>query len=152
MSVSFVPDEFVIPDQFDGQGFRLEPLGPQHNDRDHDAWMSSIDHIRSTPGFDGGGEWPVEMDLAANCSDLEMHARHFVNREGFTYSILDGDDVIGCVYIYPSNDAGHDAETRSWVTASRSEMDTVVYQSLSDWIATSWPFTDPCYAPRSGSQ
>jgi hypothetical protein len=152
VSVSFVPEEFVVPIRFEGPGFHLEPLGPQHNDRDHEAWMSSIDHIRSTPGFDGGGDWPVEMDLGANLSDLEMHARHFVDREGFTYSILDGDDVIGCVYIYPSKDPDYDAETRTWVTASRSELDTVVYRSLSDWISTSWPFKNPHYAPRASTQ
>jgi hypothetical protein len=34
-----------------GVGLRLEPLGPQHNQSDHAAWMSSIEHIRSTPGY-----------------------------------------------------------------------------------------------------
>ncbi len=152
MAEPFVQDDFVAPTRFNGPGFQLEPLGPQHNQRDYDAWMSSIDHIQSTPGFDQGGDWPVEMTLEANLSDLEMHARHFVAREGFTYSILDGDDVIGCVYIYPSKDTGRDAETRSWVRASRSEMDAVVYRSLSDWIATSWPFKDAYYAPRTTTQ
>ena len=33
---------------------------------------------------------------------MEMHYREFVERKSFTYSILDGDEVIGCVYIYPA--------------------------------------------------
>lgn len=46
MAQLFVPDDFVVPRGRVGRGFRLEPLGPQHNDADHRAWMSSIDHIR----------------------------------------------------------------------------------------------------------
>lgn len=88
------------------------------------------------------------MDLDANRSDLVGHATDFENREGFTYSILDGDEVIGCVYIYPSKDDGHDAGVSSWVRASRSEMDAVVYRSLTEWLAEAWPFENPEYAAR----
>ena len=87
MSSSFVPDDFVAPTSFEGPGFRLEPLGPQHNDRDHEAWMSSIAHIRATPGFPDG-DWPAPMSLQQNLDDLVRHARDFAARTGFTYSIL----------------------------------------------------------------
>ena len=83
----------------------LEPLGPQHNDRDYAAWTSSMDHIRATPGF-AGREWPREMTLDENRGDLERHERDFAARTGFTYTVKDpGDgDVVGCVYIYPLDD------------------------------------------------
>ena len=145
---SFVPEEFDVPIEFEGPGFRLEPLGPQHNERDHGAWMSSIDHIRSTPGFSPTGDWPTPMSLEANLSDLEGHARDFETRGGFTYSMLDGNDVIGCVYIYPSKESGHDASVSSWVRASRAAMDPDVYRSLSAWITDVWPFERPLYAVR----
>ena len=148
MGQPFVPDDFEVPLSVDGPGFRLEPLGPEHNERDHDAWMSSIDHIRATPGFEPPRGWPRPMDLDANRGDLVGHATDFENREGFTYSMLDGDDVIGCVYIYPSKDAGHDAGVSSWVRVSRSEMDAVVYRSLTEWLAEAWPFENPEYAAR----
>ena len=148
MARAFVPDDFEVPISFEGAGFRLEPLGPEHNERDHQAWMSSIDHIRSTPGFGPPRGWPQPMDLDANRSDLVGHATDFENREGFTYSILDGDDVIGCVYIYPSKDADHDAAVSSWVRESRSEMDVVVYQSLNTWLSEAWPFANPDCAER----
>jgi hypothetical protein len=61
--------------------------------------MSSIDHIRSTPGL-VDWDWPTPMSLEQNLGDLEHHARDFRERTGFTYSILDGDAVIGCLYIY----------------------------------------------------
>ena len=57
---SFVPADFEPPTEFTVGSFRLEPLGPQHNERDYAAWMSSIDHIRRSPGFPDGS-WPHEM-------------------------------------------------------------------------------------------
>ena len=92
MSDEFVPSTFDVPAGLAGRGFRLEPLGPEHNDRDYEAWMSSIDHIRATPGFGPTRGWPQPMDLDANRADLIGHARDFENRKGFTYSILDGDE------------------------------------------------------------
>ena len=147
MNPPFVPADFDPPRSFVGAGFRLEPLGAEHNERDHEAWMSSVDHIRATPGF-AGSDWPEPMSLEANLSDLVAHAEDFANRTGFTYSILDGDDVIGCVYIYPTKDPDHDAGVKSWVTASRADIDAVVWRDLSAWLADVWPFENPKYASR----
>jgi hypothetical protein len=44
-----VPDGFVVPPPLTTDQFRLEPLGPQHNEVDHAAWTTSIEHIRATP-------------------------------------------------------------------------------------------------------
>jgi hypothetical protein len=46
----------------------LEPLGPEHNEDDHEAWSSSIEHIRATPGF-LDGRWPSPMTLEENRAD-----------------------------------------------------------------------------------
>ena len=143
--MSLVADGFAVPLSFDGPGFRMEPLGPQHNERDHDAWMSSVDHIRETPDFPNG-TWPTAMTLESNLADLVRHANDFENRSGFTYSILDADDVIGCVYIYPSQTA--DASVSSWVRESRAEMDVVTWQAISTWLETDWPFTTIEYGAR----
>jgi hypothetical protein len=112
--------------------------------------MSSIDHIRSTPGFSEEEEpgWPVAMTLEANLEDLVRHANDFEERRGFTYSILDGDDVIGCIYIYPDRRWGHDALVSSWVRESRAELDTAVREALSTWIDEAWVFSNPHYAGR----
>ncbi len=143
--MSLVPDEFDVPLTFEGPGFRMEPLGPEHNERDHEAWMSSIDHIRSTPGFPDGS-WPTAMSLEANLADLERHANDFATRKGFTYSILDGDEVIGCLYIYPSKTA--DADVSSWVRASRAELDIVTWRAISSWLDAEWPFDTIDYDGR----
>ncbi len=148
MTSPFVPDSFEPPLALAGEGFRMEPLGPEHNERDHEAWMSSIEWIRSTPGYSPDGDWPAPMSLDSNLADLEMHERHFEERSGFTYSILDGHEVVGCLYIHPSDDPNHDASIRSWVRESRSEMDLPVHRSVLNWIDRSWPFECPQYARR----
>ena len=147
MTNSFVPDDFEVPREFAGPGLRLEPLGPEHNERDHEAWMSSVDHIRATPGFPDGN-WPSPMSLERNFADLVRHADDFAKRKGFTYSVLDGDDVIGCVYIYPTAEPGYDASVQSWVRESRAELDVVLWQSVTDWLAESWPFVNVEYGAR----
>lgn len=144
MTDPFVPHDFVVPERLEGPGFRLEPLGPEHNERDYEAWMSSVRHIRAIPAFSEGG-WPVEMSLEENRSDLIAHARDFEAREGFTYSILDGDDVIGCMYLYPSREAGHDANMKWWVTENRAEMAATVGPVLDEWLTAAWPFENPSH-------
>lgn len=146
MTDSFVPDAFQPPKSFEGPGFRLEPLGPEHNERDHEAWMSSIDHIHATPGE--WGDWPRPMTLEENMADMEMHAREFIERKSFTYSVLDEDDLIGCLYIYPDLDGSGDAYVSSWVRESRAEMDVVVWRSVTDWLESVWPFDTFRYAER----
>lgn len=148
MTEPFVPETFVVPTEFTGEGFRLEPLGPQHNERDHEAWMSSIEHIQATPGLEDW-DWPSPMSLEENLKDLEDHARDFRERAGFTYSILDGDEVIGCVYIYPPRAQEFDANVRSWVRVSRADLDEPIWRSLSAWLLTAWPFERLNYAARA---
>ena len=148
----FVPESFAVPAGMSTESFRLVPLGPEHNAADHAAWMSSIEHIRATPGF-ADHDWPPPegMTLAANLSDMEAHAREFEDRTGFTYTVLepDGDDVLGCVYIRPARDAEHDADVRSWVRASDAELDAPLHAAVARWLAERWPFERPDYAARN---
>ncbi|KAA3640935.1 MAG: N-acetyltransferase [Armatimonadetes bacterium] len=153
MEDSFVPSSFEVPRFYAWSGLHLEPLGAEHNGRDYEAWMSSIDHIRSTPGFSEQEKpnWPVSMTLESNLEDLVRHARDFEERKGFTYSILDGDDVIGCIYIYPDRAADYDAVISSWVTESRADSDATVREALSTWINALWPFSNAYYAGIGGT-
>jgi len=146
----FVPAEFDVPLGLETPQFVLEPLGPEHNERDYDAWTSSREHIHSTPGW-GDSRWPHEMTLDENRADLERHANDFRSRTGFTYTVLDprSRDVIGCVYIYPLADGEHDARALSWVRASRAELDGPLWRAVSDWLASDWPLDGVEYAPRT---
>jgi RimJ/RimL family protein N-acetyltransferase len=146
---AFVPAQFDVPRDLLTERFRLEPLGPQHNEPDYEAWSSSVEHIRSTPGWEESS-WPDDRDLDANLGDLERHAQDFENRRGFTYTVLDSatEDVIGCVYIYPDKSGEHDARVLSWVRANRAEDDIELWRAVSDWLAADWPFERVDYAER----
>ena len=132
----------------------MEPLGPQHNEADHRAWTSSIDHIHAAPGF--SDRWPPVggLSLAENLRDLQRHADDFERRAGFTYTVLDdGERIIGCVYIYPSQSDSRVARVRSWVSANCAGLDLPVHDAVADWLATDWPFTDVQYRrPSQGSR
>jgi hypothetical protein len=142
----FVPDGFVPPTRLRTSQLVLEPLGVEHNEADYEAWTTSIDHIRATPGFTG--KWPRPLTLDENRADLQGHAEDFAARTGFTYTVLDPAtrDVVGCVYIYPADGGG--ARVRSWVRASRVELDRPLWQAVSAWLDEAWPFERVEYAPR----
>jgi len=146
----FVPRDFDVPRRLETPQFVLEPLGPEHNGQDYDAWTSSMGHIAATPGWEDSS-WPREMTLDENRTDLERHADDFRNRRGFTYTVLDpaSRDVIGCVYIYPLRDGDADARALSWVRASRAALDTALWRAVSGWLASDWPFGSVEYAPRA---
>ena len=148
----FVPTGFEPPLVLVSDHFRLEPLGPQHNEPDYDAWSSSVEHIRGTPGWETSS-WPDDRSLEDNLRDLQRHADDFEKRTGFTYTVLDRatGDVIGCVYIYPEQSGQHDASVRSWVRASRAELDVELWRAVTAWLADEWPFERVAYAERSGS-
>ena len=147
--MAFVPDDFAVPRELVTEQFRLEPLGPQHNADDYEAWTSSMEHIRATPGF-ADWSWPKEMTPEENLGDLRRHADDFARRAGFTYTVLarPGDRVVGCVYIYPVKDGEPGAaDVHSWVRADRAELDTPLHDAVSAWLAGTWPF-----AAHSGFQ
>ena len=135
LTLPFVPESFTVPAGLAGPAFRLVALGPEHNASDHAAWSASIAHIRATPGF-AGHDWPPVqgMSLDENRADLERHARDFADRAGFTYTVLapETDDVLGCVYIYPSRDA------RTTPTCARG-------------CARTWPSSTCRSTPRSAA-
>lgn len=140
---SFVPADFDPPTSLHTDRFHLEPLGPQHNEADRAAWMSSIEHIRSTPGYPDG-RWPPPegMSPEANLADLTRHAADFAARRGFTFTVLDpvDDDVIGCVYLYPTKSEDHDVVVQSWVRADHADLDRPLADAVARWLAAEWPW------------
>ncbi|WP_406207404.1 N-acetyltransferase [Kitasatospora sp. NBC_01560] len=145
-----VPAGFTVPRTLAAEGFRLEPLGEQHNTSDLLAWTSSIDHIHATPGWTG--TWPPGegMSPEQNLADLRRHAADFEARRSFAYTVLEspGDAVVGCVYIHPDRTDPSVTKVSSWVRADRAELDAVLYRTVSDWLAAEWPLGEIRYAPR----
>ena len=148
----FVPTDFVVPLELSGPGFRLVPLGPEHNSADHAAWSGSMEHIRATPGF-AGRPWPHETPAAQNLADLEQHAADFAARTGFTYTVLLPDPrtrqrcSAACTSTRPSRRRRRRRDpflgTRGSRRAARRP-----HAAVRDWLARDWPFTSVDYAPR----
>jgi hypothetical protein len=149
----FVPDDFVVPASLTTSCFQLEPLTERHNELDHAAWTSSLEHIHNTPGFSARG-WPTRMTLQENRLDLARHHRDFEARTGFTYAVFDthGSTYIGCVYFYPPRDDEHDVEVRSWVRGDLAELDQPLVEDIKSWLTACWPWKAPDYAPRPPHQ
>lgn len=145
-SATFVPHDFDPPTSLVTDRFVLEPLGPQHNEADRAAWMSSVEHIRATPGYPDGS-WPPSdgMTLERNLADLERHTDHFAARKGFTFTVLDpaDGDVIGCVYLYPASTQEYDVSVQSWVRADHADLDEPLADALVEWISADWPWARP---------
>ena len=145
--MTFVSARFEPPRRLATEQFVLEPLGPEHNEGDYEAWTSSIEHIRSTPGFEDQ-RWPREMTLEENRSDLERHAADFEAREGFTFTVRepDGGAIVGCVYIYPTNDGSSDASVQSWIRGDCAQLDGPLRATVREWLKRDWPFARVDYA------
>ena len=143
-----VPDDFDVPRVLQSARFRLEPLGPQHNAADLNAWTTSVDHIRATPGFEGRS-WPPDGGLSAegNLVDLVRHADEFDRRLAFAYTVLrpEDDDVIGCLYLDPGPRPGS-VDVRSWVRADIADLDPVLRREVRQWLTELWPFDEVVYA------
>jgi hypothetical protein len=148
--MALVPDGFVVPPPLRTEDFRLEPLGPRHNDADHAAWTTSIDHIRATPGF-LGRDWPgTALTPAENEGDLRRHEADFEQRTGFTYAVLSASsgNYLGCVYFYPPRSPEFDVDVRSWVRTEAAHLDEPLHDAVRRWLRESWPWRAPDYAER----
>jgi hypothetical protein len=82
------------------------------------------------------------MSLEQNLGDLTRHADDFARRTGFTFTVLDpdSDDVIGCVYVYPSKSDDLDVTVHSWVRADRANLDEPLADAIVAWLAADWPW------------
>ena len=80
-----------------------------------------------------------------NPSRFKNPADDFTSGRGFTFTVPEPvtDDVIGCVYLYPSSRAGYDVTVQSWVRADRADLDGPLATAVADWLATAWPWEHP---------
>lgn len=149
---AWIAPDFAVPTLVEGPGFRLVPLGPALVEVDYRAYMSSIAHLQAT--FTRSTGWPnAGITLKDAMVDMETEAARFAARASFAYAVLtpDGSRERGCVYIYPSKVAGHDAQVVMWVTAAEYEagFDAELYAWTQGWIARDWPFAKVAYPGRS---
>ncbi len=144
----FVPPEFEVPAVLETERFRLRMLSVDDVEKDYEAVMESQDLLHAM-----GNTWPREgFTLAENLADLELHQQEFLERKAFAYTVvaLDESRVLGCVYINPIRRVGVDAQVYMWVRQSEYDrgLDPILFQTVKNWIATSWPFNTVIYPGR----
>ena len=148
--MSLVSADFLSPDPIRTDEFRLAPLGPEHNESDYAAWTSSMDFIRSLPGW-ATSTWPKPMTLEENLGDCLSHLARSSSGSDFAYTVLlpDRDEVIGCVYFKPTRPPQPGAvAVLSWVTVEHAELDKPLYEAVARWLADNWPWLIVEYDPR----
>jgi hypothetical protein len=143
----FVPADFKVPALLKQKDYQLVPLGPALAKHDHEAYMSSIEHIKANFG---SGKWPYPgITMAEALKDVEGEEERFKSRKSFTYAVLtlDGSKELGCVYIKPARNAPHDASVSMWVTKKAFDegLQTKLEKDVPAWLAKAWPFKNVLY-------
>jgi hypothetical protein len=99
---------------------------------------------------DGSPAPPEGLTLEQNLVDLGWHQKEFQLRRSFAYTVLSPDESVclGCVYLYPTDDA--DARVHVWVRGSAWEdgLDPVLEQAVRAWVDEAWPFATVSYPDR----
>ena len=146
----FVPAEFVVPSELVTANFTLRMLSVDDVEKDFEAVTSSAARL-SKVWPDSG--WPAGLTLKQNLIDLGWHEKEFQNRTSFAYTMVapDESEVLGCVYVYPTDKAGHDAEIFLWVRESEvaNDLDEALFEVVQRWLASAWPFVNPAYPGRA---
>jgi len=148
-SSSFVPDSFKVPETFETDRLRLRMLSIDDVEKDYEAVMESRELLHAQ----FGGPWPREgFTIEENLVDLKRHQREFEQREAFAYTVvsLDETQVLGCVYINPSEDDNADAEVYMWVRQSEFNkgLDPILFETVKNWLEETWDFEEVKYPGR----
>jgi|SRR5581483_1901019 len=138
-----VPEGFEVPAGLEHERFRLRMLTVDDVVKDFDAICDRVDH-------QGLPRPPFVPTVALNLVDLGWHQKEFELRRSFAYTVVapDESEVLGCVYLNPSET--HDARVQLWVRRSAYEagLDPVLEAAVREWVATRWPFDRVSYAER----
>ncbi|GAA1219264.1 hypothetical protein GCM10009655_18450 [Rhodoglobus aureus] len=113
--------------------------------------MSSRARLWSIYG-EAWGWPPATMTSEQDRGDLQRHADEIETHESFNFALFDGNEteLIGCVYIDPTDKPGADADISWWVRDEYvgSEVEAALNAFVPTWIATGWPLTAPRYVGR----
>ena len=155
MDTSFVPIDFKVPGGLETKRFRLRKLTVKDAEKDFDAIISSVGHLKDV--FGPGSDWPPKnLTAEHNRAYLLQHQKESEERIGFAYTVLNLDEsqCLGCVYIYPSHLPEFDAVVFLWVRRSEYEkgLDPVLFNVVKDWIKLEWPFNKVTYPNRETSK
>jgi hypothetical protein len=113
--------------------------------------VKDFEAINARVAPDGRDDPWSETTLEENLVDLGWHQKEFELRRSFAYTVVAPDEsrVLGCVYLYPSDDA--DVEVRLWVRREAWDvgLDPILEQAVRDWLGERWPFESSIWPERT---
>ncbi|MEM7343365.1 MAG: N-acetyltransferase [Chloroflexota bacterium] len=153
----FDDEDFTIPAKLVTDEFLIRPLLVTDVELDYAAVMESKEFLRK---WEQTG-WPEDdFTVADNLKDLQKAEHKHVNREAFTFTVMDPTETecLGCVYIFPrmarwlsqaeATPLGevkwenYEAVILFWVRQARlaEAMDRKLLDVLRSWFEQAWPF------------
>lgn len=144
-----IPDGMVTPE------FLIRPLLTTDVELDYAAVMESKEFLRK---WEQTG-WPEDhFTLADNLEDLQRHEQEHINRESFTFTVMNPTETecLGCIYIFPrtarwlseakttsigdTDWANYEAVIQFWIRQSRlaEAMDRRLLGLLRPWFEQAW--------------
>ncbi len=151
-----------IPESLVTEQFLIRPLSETDVELDYAAVMESRELLRKWEQ----STWPEDdFTIESNLKDLQRHEREHINRESFTFTVMNPDETecLGCIYIFPLTArwlskpdtvitgtgawSDHEAVILFWVRQSRlaEEMDRNLLDQLRPWFAQHWSFDGHLY-------
>lgn len=146
----FIPDSFVPPKKVSTSHFSFTVLDEQVAKVDHDLVMTNQPRLQGI--FGPNSDWPkASMTLEENIASLAVHKEEFKSRVAFAYAVYirDGGKYIGSVYIDPSQSSDFDCNVYLWVGVEDIALDNLLYQTVTHWLKTAWPFTKLAFPGRN---
>lgn len=155
--MTFNDPHATIPDRLLTADFLIRPLLATDVELDYAAVMESKEFLRKWEQ----SSWPADdFTLAGNLEDLQRHEREHINREAFTFTVMNPAETecLGCIYIYPPTArwlsqaetvplgdtrwADVEAIALFWVRQSRlaEALDRKLLDQLRIWFDQAWPF------------
>lgn len=157
----FGNENATIPNGFITNEFFIRRLSETDVELDYAAVMESREILRKWEQ----STWPADdFTLADNLKDLQRHEREHLNRESFTFTVMNPTETecLGCTYIFPQTarwlakatktpvgDTGidtawedYEAVILFWVRQSRlaEGMDRKLLDILRPWFEQEWTF------------
>lgn len=153
----FGDENITIPDGIVTNEFLIRPLLATDVELDYAAVMESKEFLRKWEQ----SSWPEDnFTLADNLEDLERHEREHINRESFTFTVMNPTETecLGCIYIFPrtarwlaqaettpignTDWADYEAIILFWIRQSRltEAMDRKLLDALRPWFEQGWTF------------
>jgi hypothetical protein len=112
--------------------------------------VKDFEAINARVAPDGRPDPWSHTTLTENLVDLGWHQKEFELRRSFAYTVAAPDEsaVLGCVYLYPADEA--DVEVRLWVRREAWDegLDPVLEGAVRGWLAERWPFTTSVWHER----